>query len=175
MLEPNRVHTEFVCRSCGDTHAGLPLAYTALAPAYVDAMDDDERVRRVVIDGELCVVDDRHFFVRARLLVPILDHDDAFEWGVWASLSESNYRRTVDVWSTPGREAEPPYFGWLSTALPEYSPTTLNLKCMVHTQPLSVRPTVELEPTDHPLAIEQRRGISFERVRVIAGRLLRPE
>jgi hypothetical protein len=28
----------------------------------------------------------------------------------------------------------------------------------------SVRPYIELEPTDHPLAVEQRNGISVDRV-----------
>ncbi|MGW1264432.1 DUF2199 domain-containing protein [Streptomyces drozdowiczii] len=37
-----------------------------------------------------------------------------------------------------------------------YATTTLNLKTRVHTRPVGDRPFVELEPTDHPLAIEQR-------------------
>jgi hypothetical protein len=40
----------------------------------------------------------------------------------------------------------------------------LSLKTMVHTQPVGVRPSIELEPTDHPLAIEQREGITVARV-----------
>ena len=56
---------------------------------------------------------------------------------------------------------------WLSTSLPCY-PDTLNLKAQVQTRPLGMRPYVELEPTDHPLAMEQRTGISIERVREIA-------
>jgi hypothetical protein len=38
-----------------------------------------------------------------------------------------------------------------------------------------VRPFIELEPTDHPLAIEQRTGISWERVREIAELVLHPK
>ncbi|WP_308294565.1 hypothetical protein [Streptomyces sp. RKAG290] len=30
------------------------------------------------------------------------------------------------------------------------------------------RPLIELEPTDHPLAVEQRNGITLDRVREIA-------
>ncbi len=72
------------------------------------------------------------------------------------------------MWDTVGREAEQPYFGWLTTDLSAYSPTTLNLKTRVHTRPVGERPFVELEPTGHPLAVEQRTGITWDRVREIA-------
>jgi hypothetical protein len=76
------------------------------------------------------------------------------------------------LWYTPGRESEPPYFGWLSTELFTYPTTTLNLKTSVHTQPVGVRPHIELEATDHPLAIEQREGITWERVQEIAENVM---
>ncbi len=39
---------------------------------------------------------------------------------------------------------------------------------MVHTRPVGARPLIELEPTDHPLAVEQRDGISWDRIQQIA-------
>ena len=86
--------------------------------------------------------------------------------GVSVSLSEASFKRALAAWEQPGRESKPPYFGWLSSELPGY-PSTLNLKTLVHTHPPGERPTVELEPTDHPLAREQRTGISLARVREI--------
>jgi hypothetical protein len=96
-----------------------------------------------------------------------------FVWGVWTSLSEQSFMRTGEICDMPGRENEPPFFGWLCTALPLY-PETLHLKTHVHTRPLGQRPLVELEPTDHPLAVEQRTGIPMDRVREIAEALLHP-
>ena len=46
-------------------------------------------------------------------------------------------------------------------------PDTLNMKCQVHPREGRQRPTIELEPTDHPLAIEQRDGITFDRLLTI--------
>jgi hypothetical protein len=94
------------------------------------------------------------------------------EADVWTSLSRDNFARTLDIWDREGREAEPPMFGWLRVVLPTYEPSTLNLRTMVHTQPLGLRPLVELEPTEHPLAVEQREGITLARVQAIAERLL---
>jgi hypothetical protein len=95
-----------------------------------------------------------------------------FSWGVWVSLSRENFSRTADLWDTPGREAEKPSFGWLTTDLPVYPTATLNLKTHLHTRPVGERPFVELEPTDHPLAVEQRTGITLDRVREIAASVL---
>jgi len=53
--------------------------------------------------------------------------------------------------------------GWLNAELPLY-PSTVNLKTKVHLRDDGVRPSIELEPTDHPLAVEQREGIPVARV-----------
>ncbi|WSL64188.1 DUF2199 domain-containing protein [Kitasatospora herbaricolor] len=89
------------------------------------------------------------------------------------SLSEPNFARTHDLWEDPAREQEPPYFGWLSTELPVYAESTLNLKTHVRTRAVGRRPLIELEPTDHPLAVEQREGITMARVQELAYQLLR--
>jgi len=49
----------------------------------------------------------------------------------------------------------------------------LNLKTLVHLRSGGLRPFIELEPTDHPLAVEQRNGISMTRVEEIASLLHR--
>lgn len=54
-------------------------------------------------------------------------------------------------------------------------PETTNLKTLVHTREVGMIPFVELEPTDHPLAIEQTQGIALDRVKEIAGLLLHAE
>ncbi|MFE7803030.1 hypothetical protein [Nocardia sp. NPDC057440] len=42
----------------------------------------------------------------------------------------------------------------------------------MRTQPIGNRPLVELEPTDHPLAVEKRTGITSARVHWIAEQIL---
>ena len=75
-------------------------------------------------------------------------------------LEPDNFARTLDIWEREAASLEPPMFGWLYVYLPTYEPSTLNLQTMVQTRPLGLRPLVELEPTDHPLAVEQREGIT---------------
>ncbi|HTJ32767.1 MAG TPA: DUF2199 domain-containing protein [Dactylosporangium sp.] len=51
----------------------------------------------------------------------------------------------------------------------------MSLKTHVHTQRVGKRPHIELEATDHPLAVEQRTGITLSRVQEFAELLLHPD
>lgn len=146
------------------------MSYAAPAPEYWtdDLADSDD----CGLSADQCVIKGEWFFVHGLIEIPVVGSSELFSWGVWVSLSKQNYDRMAELWETPGREHEPPYFGWLSTQLPVYSPSTLNLKTHLHTRPIGERPFVELEPTDHPLAVEQRAGIARARVEAIAGILL---
>ncbi|MFH8561842.1 DUF2199 domain-containing protein [Streptomyces sp. NPDC017988] len=144
--------------------------HTAEAPAVWDP--DFVGAGDCLLSSDQCVVRGQHYFVKGLIEIPVVDSGEVFSWGVWLSLSRENFARAAELWDRPGREAEQPYFGWLTTDLPVYSPTTLNLKTHVHTRPVGERPYVELEPTDHPLAVEQRTGITLDRVRDIAAAVL---
>jgi len=48
-------------------------------------------------------------------------------------------------------------------------PDTYNLTAHVHLRPGKLRPAIELLSADHQLAIEQRDGISIERVEEIVA------
>ncbi|MFE4958577.1 DUF2199 domain-containing protein [Streptomyces sp. NPDC056653] len=162
----------FTCSCCGEYHAELPMGFSTMAPdVWSESFAGDSAS---MLSTEQCIIKNEHFFLRGTIEMPVIDSDHAFSWGVWVSLSRDSFARSLDVWETPGREAEPPYFGWLTTELALYSPSTTNLKTHVHTRPLGQRPFIELEPTDHPLAVEQRTGITMDRVREIAEAVLHP-
>jgi hypothetical protein len=101
------------------------------------------------------------------LRFPIKGLDEDFGWGIWSSLSQTNffryqkhYNENMSGWDS--------MFGYLSNRLPEY-PDTLNLKLSVQPGAKGDRPTALLEPTDHPLSLDQRDGMSLELALKIAG------
>lgn len=161
----------FYCRTCGQHHADMPMDFGADAPAPFYAVPEGERKRRCDLTSDICVIDQKEFYVRGSLEIPVVDGPRPLVWGVWVSVSDKSLRRIAEIWEKPGREFEPPFFGWLCTSLPLY-PETLSLKTHVHTRPLGERPFVELEPTEHPLAVEQRTGITMDRVREIVEQLI---
>jgi hypothetical protein len=124
--------------------------------------------KRTELTEDFCVIDEQHFFIRGHIEIPIIDSHEKFIWSVWASLSAENFLKSNELLLVEGREEEAPYFGWLSTELSIYPLTTLSLKTRVHTQEVGAVPLIELEETDHPLAVEQREGITIERVKEIA-------
>jgi hypothetical protein len=161
---------QWTCSRCGRVHEGLPRDWGFDAPIYWYALTPDERATRGKLSEDLCVIRDdegEHFFIRGVLLIPIVGSNDEFTYGVWTTLSEESFRRVVELWDDPKRIEEPPYFGWLSNSIVGY-PETLNLKANVHTSALDLRPTIVLEATDHPLAVDQREGVPIERLREIA-------
>jgi hypothetical protein len=137
------------------------------APYWYDVIALEEREARTLLSSNQCVIDGQYFFIRGHLDIPIVNARDVFVWGVWVSLSQESFNRVHELWNDPARVGQPPYFGWFSTSLPGY-PDTLNLKTHVHMRPVGQRPLIELELTDHPLAIEQRDGITLARIREIA-------
>jgi hypothetical protein len=152
----------FRCATCGATHDELPFCFISRAPAQTSVVPEAELPTRVLLSTDQCVIDGEHFFILGNLDLPILGRDETFRWSLWSSLSRTSFERANELWEAEGREREPPYFGWLSTAIPGYE-RTVGLKVNVLTQPVGVRPLIRLLPQEHPLAHDQFEGISWER------------
>ena len=163
----------FDCRACGKHHDVLPLSFSVKAPLALLRVPVAERARRVVITPEQCVIDDADCYLRGRIVVPIVELAEPFIWGVWAAVSPKDFFLTQRMWTVKGREAEPAYRGRLETDLALFG-ETVNLELRVKTQVVGRRPHFEIVNELHPLAREQREGISMARVREIAERLLHP-
>ena len=150
----------FRCATCGEEHEGLPdLGFDTPDP-YLE-VPEDEREARTELTPDRCVVRDgerEDFFVRGVIEIPVHGQDEPFGIGAWVSQSRANYERYA------ADEAMEPTFGWLVNRIAPYGETTFLLKTRVcFRQEDGLRPTLELEPTRHPLAVEQREGISLAR------------
>ena len=167
---PNR-DQGYVCGTCGQYHPELPMDFAVGIPYPYTVIPAEERNARCNLTSDVCVIDNKEFYIRGCLDIQVIDGPRPFAWGVWVSLSDKSFKRVMELWGYDGRDGEPPFFGWLCTRLPLYPDTGL-LKTHVHLRPGNQRPFIELEPTDHPLAVEQRNGITMARVREIAAALL---
>jgi hypothetical protein len=156
------------CSSCNETHVGI------FDIAYHDPMiwsgPKDYDPNSVVstsshfLSEDFCILGNEHHFIRCILEVPILGTGgERFGFGVWSSLSTKNFELYVRSFDDPHQDVLGPWFGWFSNRLRGY-PDTLNLKCQVHPRSERRRPWIELEPTDHPLARDQRDGVTFDRL-----------
>ena len=160
----------WTCSCCGRQFDDLPLDWSANAPLPYEEIPETERASRTELTGSFCVVDGQAY-IRGLVEIPIVGHADVLRFGIWASLSSASMATLRQVWDSPDRDRAGFFFGWLSSRLPLY-PDTVGLKTHVHLRAPPVAPYVELEPTDHPLAVEQRDGITLARVVEIAEALL---
>lgn len=157
------------CIHCGQQHDGIPAFHADRPTPYWD-VPEDKREADVFLTSDSCVIADRSFFVHGCLEVPICETDDVFTWGVWVSLKEDNFFLWRDNYNVAKRSHVGPFFGWLCTRLPIY-PDALHLKTMLHLRDNGIRPRIELEVTDHPLAIDQQQGISLQKALELVHKL----
>jgi hypothetical protein len=151
----------FTCSCCGEVHEGMP-AFAAAAPLSYYEVPESEREARCSLGTDDCVIDGSTFFVRGCIEIRVEGHDEPFSWGVWVSLSEKSFGEWAASFKQTRRAHIGPFFGWLNAWLKPY-PNTAGLKTHVHLRDNGIRPLIELEPTDHPLAVDQARGISRKR------------
>lgn len=147
------------CATCGELHDDLP-DIGVDKPDYYWSIPEEERDERIELTSDSCVIDDTDFFIRGVIEIPIIDYPHSFGFGVWVSQKRENFYAYVN---NPNSDEIGPSFGWLSTQLTYYEEDTLSLKTRAHFHGNDERPSIELEPTDHPLAQDQLNGITLEK------------
>lgn len=163
---------DWICRCCGQQFDSLPLAFALDEPDPWRALPDTERFSRGVLSTDGCVIDGKEFYIRGRLVIPLIARSESFVWGTWVSVSEQSFNRIGELWDLEIRDHEPPIAGKLCSDIPIY-PSTSGLACTLHLQNARRRPSIILEPSAHPLAVEQRNGITLDRVKEIAAAVQR--
>jgi len=162
----------WLCGTCGEEHADVPLSFACDFPDLYAGLTFEERDTRAIIGSDQCVVDEKWFFIRGLVELPLRDSGDAFLWGVWVSVTEKNYDEIGDLWTSEGRETlNISFAGRLANALPGYYPSTLNLRVRVHLRPVGQRPVFLIED-DHELRRLQEEGITLHRAADMAHHLM---
>jgi hypothetical protein len=147
------------CATCGQTHGDLPHIGADKPDPWWDVAEE-ERDRRIELTSDTCVIDNASYFIRGVVEVPVHGQPEPFGFGVWVSQKKENFFTYLKHFDSADVG---PFFGWLCTRIAFYPEDTLHLKTMAHFRGGGLRPAIELEPTDHPLAVDQREGISLAR------------
>jgi hypothetical protein len=166
------------CGSCDEWHTGPCLDFGYDSPQYWRAEHENANKKskllpawsktkpETFLTADYCAIEDRDFFVRGIIHLPIIGVAETFRWGVWGSLSKESFNKLQELEDNSERTELPTMFSWLSSQIPEY-PDTLSLKMYAHIQEAGMRPHFSLELTDHPLSQEYHHGITPERVKEI--------
>jgi hypothetical protein len=157
----------FTCHCCGRVTDELP-ELAAILPDFVAGLEPAAQQRSVTRFGDFLRFDDgeeQHFFVRGLVELPIAGTDETWAYGAWTTLSAKSFDAARPL--SEADEAGGPFFGWFANRLAGWE-DTLHLKARVHLRP-GIRARIELEPTDHPLALAQREGVSSKRIVELLG------
>jgi hypothetical protein len=152
----------YKCACCGQIHEGGP-SFAYDQPVFAAGVPAEERAKRVWLGSDLCVVDEEFHFIRTTLEIPIIGTDDGFLWGVWVSQSKDSFERYIETFDQDQTGMNS--FGWLAVNLPGYHTHGEDLVSL----PTDVvwgpeRPQLRIhDDQNHPLAIDQRQGISWDR------------
>ena len=152
----------FVCKTCGRSHEGGPRDIGFIRPAEYFTVPEAEHKSRCKITDDWCIIDNERFFIRCIALVPLLDADDCFAWGLWAEIAQNDFQAYMDLYHADGSMV-PAFPGRLSGEHRGYEgldghAVSIQLGSAPH------RPEMKLEPSDHLLYREQRDGITLHRV-----------
>ena len=160
----------WTCACCGRSFDGLLLDVAYRCPSAYEALPDPRESDTVGLSSDFCRVDDA-LFLRACLEIPVLGLEQPFVWGVWVAVDRATWDRAAALFEADPAPDEPSYAALLANRLQDY-PDTLDLRARIRFRPLPHRPLVALEPDDHDIAGDQRKGITIERVKRIVGPLM---
>lgn len=138
-------------------HEGMPAIVTKAPALYFD-VPEEERAERVQLTSDTCIIDGEDYFIRGVLSIPVRGHDQTLDFGVWVSQKKEHFAQYL---AQPDTAGIGPFFGWFNTRISLFAPT-LGLKSRARFQGGKLRPLIELEPTRHPLAVAQRKGITLK-------------
>lgn len=171
LREKNGSDFQFQVRNLFQIHEGSP-SFGFSEPWQYTTLPEDRRLNDAKLGPDLCIIhtkDHFDFFIRGCLGIPIRGVDDPFLWGVWISVSAEAFRRYGDTWDDPVETDE--YCGWLCSKVSLY-PDSLGLEAIARPQLNGQRPMITLEPSDHPLSVDCREGLTIERAQEMAEQLV---
>lgn len=62
-------------------------------PDDIFALSEEQREVRTKTHSDLCSLDDKRYFIRGVVYVPVQELGTKFGWGVWAEVSEETFYR----------------------------------------------------------------------------------
>jgi hypothetical protein len=156
------------CGHCGKDLGSHARDVGYSLPDVVWALDEEERARRAPSSCDLCVLDRSRFFIRGIALVPIQETGQNFGWGFWVEVSERVFERYLEIYESDAQD-EPIAEGRLANA-PRSYPNLEGHPVEIAFGAARNRPQLTLRPSEHPLSLDQLRGISLARVHELIAR-----
>jgi hypothetical protein len=94
----------FYCSTCGQYHDEVPMDFASLTPDQVPVDVIEGKNPSIILTSDWCIVENKEFFVRGCLEIPVIDFQRPFVYSVWVSLSERNFNCFIKMLNVEGKE-----------------------------------------------------------------------
>ncbi|GGK83149.1 DUF2199 domain-containing protein [Rufibacter glacialis] len=152
----------YTCADCGQEHENWP-ALTYTSPKHYNDLSEEEKETKGWLEGDFCTItheNDIDRFIRVVMTIPVNDHCENLDYGLWVSVSEKTFHDYQEHYHD--EQYETSYFGYVCNNLLGYE-ETLHVPSTVVTQIENRRPLVfPFEDFEHPLVKDFYHGISKE-------------
>lgn len=149
------------CKCCGKELGEFTLDIAYELPDIIWSIPEEKRIEEAKFNSDLCQYKNKNY-LRGIAYIPIQGTDTNFGWGFWAEVNDEAFEKYLEVYDIDGSK-EAPVEGLLANTPPDYEDTN-NLKVKIHFGSPTERPNIVIEPNEHKLALEQKHGITIERV-----------
>jgi len=159
------LNAEWVCSSCSEKHNGL-FDLAAFAPDFWEGEENYSTNSEVRLEGnflseDFCVIDGESFFVRSVLDFPIKKHKCRFGFGVWSTLSKTNFQKYIDGFDAGSFPTDTQWTEWFSNQIKGIE-NTIRQECWVIPQINRQRPLIKFMDEEHPVSVAQTKGLDAE-------------
>ena len=151
-----------ICDACGKAHPREEIELVLVLPQPIFELGDEERANRCDISADMCAIDRTRFFIRGLLPIPVRGRGIPYRIGIWAEVDEPTYARIYELWEDSSQVDEPLLPATLANDVP-LVPSTIGMEIDIRLTGPTTQPDFFLRDTPHPLAVEQRRGVSAHR------------
>lgn len=143
----------------------------AAAPDYWTGSCETEpngalRTEGSFLSEDFCVIDGENFFIRCVFPIAVHGLNERFAFGIWSTLSRTNFDIYVDRFDEDVRDELGPWTGYFSNRIVGFEETVPE-PCWVQPRAERQRPSITLMNEQHDLARAQHEGVTPERVLAI--------
>lgn len=153
----------YTCTTCGTTHIDLP-SIGFQHPFYFDILNIEYKMNEEMVlkNDDFCVIkhqEQTDYFIRTVLQIPIVDHEETLDYGIWVSVSEATFKEYFLQYDNDKPEIKT-YFGMIANKINDYDISTLGLHMEVETQMDGLRPLLTPYENEHDLIQDWINGIT---------------
>jgi len=140
-------------------------------PDAIFELSKEQRDTRAKTHTDLCSLDDKQFYIRGVIYLPVQQLSFNFGWGVWAEVSEDTFYKYLQIYEIDGSN-ESPSAGVLANLPPDYSKTRQPPE--IHFGPSDKRPVFTPAPSESEFYTEYIGGLTVDKWHSIVDQLCSP-